>query len=311
MVRAVWKYLLLLLSVCLFCTPLYGQEGPSTERPVEVYFAAVDPEGDDYGPGSYVYPRNLAFRPYEGLYDLLSFRVSGDGEQLFFDVQIKQVTNPWNAPEGFIHPVIHIYVDTKPGGRTTPLSEALGVKMAPQYGWEFCLAGVGWESSRVVSLTTDQSLAANDLSAAYLPDQNLIRLTVPMAVMGRPQKSWRYYVLVGAYDGFGPGFLREIRAEAGDWHFGGAASAEAPRILDLLAPERGKYAQERQLQPEKDGPPVIYPVNMKKGIPWGYLGVAGLVLVLGGFFKRRMVITGFWLKGTAPGVDGKPQEDEK
>ena len=45
--------------------------------------------------------------------------------------------------------------------------------MAPQYGWEFCLAGVGWESSRVVSLTTDQSLAANDLSAAYLPDQKL------------------------------------------------------------------------------------------------------------------------------------------
>ena len=97
---------------------------------MEVYFTAGDPEGDDYGPGSYVYPRNLAFRPYEGLYDLLSFRVSGDGEHLFFDLQIKQVTNPWNAPEGFIHPVIHIYIDTKPGGKTTPFSEAFGVKLA-------------------------------------------------------------------------------------------------------------------------------------------------------------------------------------
>ena len=83
MVRAVWKYLLLLLSVCLFCTPLYGQEGPSTERPVEVYFAAVDPGGGRLRAGKLCPPRNLAFRPYEGLYDLLSFRVSGDGEQLF------------------------------------------------------------------------------------------------------------------------------------------------------------------------------------------------------------------------------------
>ncbi|NLC52598.1 MAG: hypothetical protein GX770_01335 [Firmicutes bacterium] len=306
-----WKYILLLLGVCLFCAPVQGHEGPGAERPVEVYFAAVDPEGDDYGPGSYVYPRNLAFRPYEGLYDLLWFQVSGDGEQLFFDLQIKEVTNPWNAPEGFIHPVINIYIDTKAGGRTTPLSEALGVKMAPPYGWEFCLEGVGWESSRLVSLTADQTLASADLAAVYLPDQNLIRLTVPMALVGRPQKSWRYYVLVGAYDGFGPGFLREIRAEPGDWHFGGAKTPEAPRILDLLAPERGKYAQERQLQPGKDGLPVIYPFNMEKRIPWGYFGAAGLLLALGGLLKRRMVITGFWLKGTTPGEDGKLQKDEK
>ena len=95
-----------------------------------------------------------------------------------------------------------------------------------------------------------------------------------MAVVGRPQKSWRYYVLVGAYDGFGPGFLREIRPEPGDWHFGGATMDEAPRVLDLLAPDRGKYAQERQLQPGKDGIPVLYPVNMGKGVPWGYLGAA-------------------------------------
>ncbi|MBA2133150.1 glucodextranase DOMON-like domain-containing protein [Capillibacterium thermochitinicola] len=215
-----WKYLLFFLGLCLLCAPVQGQVG-GAQRPVEVYFEAVDPAGDDYGPGSYIYPRNLAFRPYEGLYDLLWFRVAGDGEQLFFDLRIKQVTNPWNAPEGFIHPVIHIYLDTRPGGRTAPLSEALGVKMAPQYGWEFALVGVGWESSRLVYLSGDQTLVETDLTAVYLPDQNIIRLSVPMAVVGRPQKSWRYYVLVGAYDGFGPGFLREIRTEPGDWHFGG------------------------------------------------------------------------------------------
>ncbi|MBA2133149.1 hypothetical protein G5B42_06285 [Hydrogenispora sp. UU3] len=65
------------------------------------------------------------------------------------------------------------------------------------------------------------------------------------------------------------------------------------------------------MRPGKDGPPVIYPVNMKKGLPWGYLGAAGLVLLLGGVLKRRMVITGFWLKGTAFGDKSKPGKDEK
>ncbi|NLM36773.1 MAG: hypothetical protein GX202_01440 [Firmicutes bacterium] len=306
-----WKYLLFFLGLCLFCAPVQGQVEPGAARPAEVYFEAVDPAGDDYGPGSYIYPRNLAFRPYEGLYDLLWFRVAGDGQQLFFDLRIKEVTNPWNAPEGFIHPVIHIYLDTRPGGRTAPLSEALGVKLAPQYGWEFALVGVGWESSRLVYLSGNQTLVETDLTAIYLPDQKIIRLMAPVAVVGQPQKSWRYYVLVGAYDGFGPGFLREIRSEPGDWHFGGAAHAAAPRILDLLAPERGKYAQERQLQPGKEGMPVIYPVNRKKGIPWGYLGAAGLVLVLGGVLKRRPVITGFWLKGTALDDNNKPGKNEK
>ena len=86
---------------------------------------------------------------------------------------------------------------------------------------------------------------------------------------------------------------------------------EAPRVLDLLAPARGKYAQERQLQPGKDGIPVLYPVNMGKGVPWGYLGAAALVLFLAVLLKRRMVIIGFWLKGMGIGDGGEPPLDEK
>ncbi len=308
MVRSVWKYFLVFLGVCLVCTPGQGSVQPGREQPVEVYFEASDPEGDDYGPGDYIYPRNLAFRPYEGLYDLLKFRVSGAEESLFFDLWIKQISNPWNAPEGFIHPVIHIYIDTAAGGRTEPISEALGIRMAPQYGWEICLEGVGWESSRLVTVKADQTLESTDLVAAYLPDQQLIRLIVPAAQVGRPQKSWRYYVLIGAYDGFGPGFLREIRREPGDWHFGGATVDEnAPRILDLLAPERGRYTQERQLQPAKDGPPIIYPVNVKRGMAGGYWVALGLALVLGYLLiKKPLVITGFWFRGPELGKDGEP-----
>jgi carbohydrate-binding DOMON domain-containing protein len=308
----VYKYFLVFLSLCLFCTPGQGSVQSEREQPIAIYFEASDPEGDDFGPGGYVYPRNLAFRPYEGLYDLLKFRVSGNKEKLFFDLWIKEISNPWNAPEGFIHPVINIYIDTVPGGRTEPLSEAMGVRMAPRYGWEICLEGVGWESSRLVTVKADQTLASKDLVAAYLPDQQLIRLTVPTEEIGLPQKSWRYYVLIGAYDGFGPGFLREIRPEPGDWHFGGAVLAEnAPRVLDLLAREKGRYAQDKQLQPGKDGIPTIYPFIEKTGIAWGYWLTLGLALALGYLWQKRLVITGFWFRGAKIGKDGLPQKEEK
>ncbi|HEY8391420.1 MAG TPA: glucodextranase DOMON-like domain-containing protein [Capillibacterium sp.] len=304
-----WKYLLLFLGVCLVCSLAGTGAGPAGDRSTAVYFEAADPAGDDYGPGGYIYPQNFAFRPYEGLYDLLRFRVSGNDEALFFDLQIKEITNPWNAPEGFIHPVIHIYLDLAPGGRTEPLYEEMGVRMPPQYGWEVCLEGVGWESSRLVYLGEGGKLETTSLAAAYLPDQHVIRLTVPRARLGSPEKHWRYYVLIGAYDGFGPGFLREVRPEPGDWHFGGAPAGQiVPRVLDLLAPERGKYTQERQLRPGKDGWPVVYPFNRRKELPWGYLVLGGLLLALGYYLSRRLVITGFWFKGAELDKDGLPVE---
>ncbi|HAH97520.1 MAG TPA: hypothetical protein DCL69_11575, partial [Firmicutes bacterium] len=38
-----------------------------------VYFEMEDPSGDDYGPGTYLYPQNESFSPYSGLFDLIRF----------------------------------------------------------------------------------------------------------------------------------------------------------------------------------------------------------------------------------------------
>ncbi len=299
MVRPVLRLIIFLTVLCLGLSPL-GSGAPGKGQAPAVYFEATDPEGDDYGPGSYLYPQNIAFQPYEGLFDLLKFRVSGDEQNLYFDLQIKRISNPWNAPEGFIHPVIHIYLDTARGGKTEPLYAELGVNFPPQYGWEYCLEGVGWESSRLTYLKPDGGLESTTVLAGYLPEHHLIRLAVPVELIGRPRKDWKYYVLIGSYDGFGPGFLRAVRKEPGDWVFGGGAEG-APLVLDLLAPAKGRYAQERQLSfPRKDGQPVVvYPINCEKGFPWGFLLPALLLLGVGFLLAKRVKIFGFWLKNKA------------
>ena len=295
-----FRIIIALMAFFLVASPLPGSGEKENNNSTVVYFETKDPEGDDYGPGSYIYPRNLAFKPYNGLLDLLFFRVSGQAQNIFFDINFKKISNPWNAPEGFIHPVIHIYLDTAKGGRTEPLNEALGVSFPPQYGWEYCLEGIGWESSRLTYLTPQGSLESTELLAYYLPEQHIIRLAVPVELIGRPQKNWKYFVLVGSYDGFGPGFLREIRKEPGDWVFGGGSDDNgSPRVIDLLAPDKGRYSQERQLSfPKKNGKPVlVYPINLKTRISWGFFLLPLLILIVGYLIKKRLVIFGFWLKG--------------
>ncbi len=296
--RKVIRIMIILTTLLLSVNPVIGIE--KEDCSTIIYFEAEDPEGDDYGPGSYIYPRNLAFKPYEGLFDLLNFCVSGNDDFIFFNIKIKSITNPWSAPEGFIHPVIHIYIDKAEGGKTKPLNEALGVEFSPKYAWEYCLEGIGWESSMLTFVNSQGELESIRIAAHFIPEEHLIRLTVPIEVMGKPQRKWKYYVLIGSYDGFGPGFLREVRMEPGDWFFGGGCGDGAePRVIDLLAPSGGKYSQERQLSyPKKDGKPVIvYPINIKTGIAWGYIVFPILFLLIGFLAKKRFTIFGFWLKG--------------
>ena len=214
----------------------------------------------------------------------MAFRVWSDrrGEEIYFDVKIKNVTNPWVAPEGFIHPVIHIYIATGNGTNSEPVNEGPRVVFSPRHRWEFALTGVGWENSAVYHRDTTGRLQETAITAAYLQAEDLIRLAVPKRLIGTPKANWRYYVFTGSYDGFGPGFFREIKKEADEWFFGGGSGEEnVPRVLDLLAPAGGRYAQEKQLQVLPGGQMAcLYPVGTGRKWdswqPWLLLPLIGV-----------------------------------
>ena len=85
----------------------------------QVMFEMQDPAGDDYGPGMYTYPTNIAFSPGRGHYDLINFKVFQDDDYVFFDFEFTLLDNTWQADEGFSHQLIDLYIDTgEEGGRT-------------------------------------------------------------------------------------------------------------------------------------------------------------------------------------------------
>jgi len=208
-----------------------------------------DPVGDDYGPGTYVYPTHKAFVP--GLFDLTHFKVSHDAEYVYFDATFREVTNPWNAPEGFSHQLINIYIDTTPGaGRTDTIRKGALVAFERKHAWDLVIKALGWGGCRVFTAqdTAEARGISEGLSASVLPDGKTVRIAVPKAIIGEPGKGWGYYVLVGSQDAFGDDDFRPVMEEAGSWTFGGGTDLDIdPNVIDMLAPARGRGSQERLL----------------------------------------------------------------
>ncbi|MGE5599556.1 MAG: glucodextranase DOMON-like domain-containing protein [Bacteroidota bacterium] len=284
----------LLIVLCL------ALAGPGQAARDDADFYQADPAGDDYGPGTYIYPRNKAFEPWRGLYDLRAFAVIATAREVHFDLTLADLRNPWSAPEGFSHQLFEIYLHRGQGnGRTEPLARGAYVRFAPEYPWDVLLKAAPWDSSELIILGADGQPRKAPLQAG-LAGPRTVRLSVPRNLIGEPQPSWRYYVLVGSYDGFGEDNFRPIMAKAGEWHFGGGRDdGLEPQVIDLLAPARGRYSQEKQLNsydPKTKQPALLMPVGP------GFIPGTGvfpwtLVLVLGGL----LILAAWWNWYAPPG----------
>lgn len=280
--------------------------------PAKIYFTMQDPIGDEHGYGTYHYPSNVAFQPYQGLFDITEFKVwSEQPGTVYFDTTFVKVTNPWMAPEGFIHQNLRIMVDSIPQqGQTQLPKKGAYVCFNPKFGWDFCLKVVGWGNSQII---TDYSgeLKYQPIKAELLGDNKTIRASVPETLIGKPNRHWKYYVLVGSFDGFGEDFFRKVRKDHGEWHIGGGFDQIGePQIMDILAYKSGNQNQVRQLKSfdlNNNKLAMLNPVgdriislNLR-----GWLGICLCFFLIGGLglvsyrFFRNGQIFWFWAKQPA------------
>lgn len=269
-----------------------------------VYFQMNDPVGDEHGFGTYQYPTNIAFQPYRGLFDITGFKVwSEKNGVIYFDTGFAKITNPWAAPEGFIHQNLRIFINLAPNqGSTTLPKQGAFVCFNPKYPWSIGLKIVGWGNSQLI-IFQNGKLKYQPLPVGLLSDHQTIRAIIPESIAGIPTKHWHYYVFVGSYDGFGKDFFRRIRKEPGEWQFGGGFDREgAPQILDLLAESTGAHTQEKQLHSfdfRTGKLAELYPVGadlvyQKYFDNYYLLGICLLVVIFSGlaflFLKIRKIV---------------------
>ncbi|NLG83281.1 MAG: hypothetical protein GX493_01445 [Firmicutes bacterium] len=258
-------------------------------------FRMEDPPGDDFGPGTYLYPKNKVFAPYHGHFDLRSFSVAIVGEEVHYEVTMGLMANPWQAPEGFSHQVIEVYIHRGRQGRNEPPVPGTSVRFAPDYPWDVRLKAAPWEAGELLFLRPDGRMERRFLRVG-LAGPRTIRMTVPLSLLGWPSSKWRYYVLVGSYDGFAEDNFRPVMAKPGEWHFGGGRDdGWDPNVIDLLAPPRGRFSQERQLgsfDAARGEYAVLFPVG-PGGLPGARLPGGPMILLV-------LLLIGGWMLWYAP-----------
>jgi len=203
-----------------------------------------DPEGDDYGPGYYVYPQNGVFKP--GTFDLKSLTIYETEKDYIFGVKVGSLENPWNGPYGFSQQIFFLYIDYKDGGNASPLKNSLNYSTS--FSWDLGAIISGWNDANGIFDDKLTMLGPIDTYVGY--ENKEVVFTIPKKYLPQLDNATLLLTLY-SYDGYGTESLRALNPTRGEWEFGGAKSANAPKVMDMLFPEKGY--QEKVLSTYESG----------------------------------------------------------
>ncbi len=205
-----------------------------------VVWEVQDPQGDDYGPGSYTYPTDAVFAA--GVLDLAGFTVGYDDEHIVFKFTIHgPLNNPWGSPTGLALQTFDVYIDQDgvPGSGNTMLLPARNARVRAEDAWDVAVTIEGWQPGVYVPDGKGGVRFVEDAAIQIVADPGNRRVTVrvPKRVLGDDPAGWRYAVVLCSQDGYGPNRIRDVLPRAEQWRVGGAPEGTThTRIMDLLWP---------------------------------------------------------------------------
>ncbi|MDP2885755.1 MAG: amylo-alpha-1,6-glucosidase [Ignavibacteria bacterium] len=202
-----------------------------------------DPEGDDKGSGSYVYPLTPLLKP--GSLDITRSTVSADDKNVYFKLRFRDLSNPgWHPEYGFqlTYVVIAIDKDNKPGSGQTAVGMNSNFSIDPRVAYETIIyvgAGVRISDSRGAVLAEYIPITGDEKNPLGDTRQKVIAFSVPLDVLGKPSTTWRYTVVVGCQDdhgGAGLGDFRTVETTAKEWTGGGRKKPADSNVYDVINP---------------------------------------------------------------------------
>ncbi|MFW5714188.1 MAG: glucodextranase DOMON-like domain-containing protein, partial [Brevefilum sp.] len=207
-----------------------------------------DPVGDDYGPGTYVYPEDAVFK--ESVFDANSFSVGYDQENLVLKFGfVGPVENPWGSPNGLSLQTLDVYIDTDPDSATgaRQLLPGRNAALVEGSGWEYVVWAEGWNPQVMqVDPETGSAVAYSEASSALKINvdtaKNEVVIRVPLYFFGEEEpENWAYAAVVLSQEGYpseGVWRVRDIAPTPAQYLLGGApADVNHTRIIDLILPE--------------------------------------------------------------------------
>lgn len=206
-----------------------------------------DPEGDDNGPGSYVYPTDRAYT--RGSFDLKSVTVEVDGDEVEIRAEIgARIEDPWRSEEwdgnGFSLQFIQVYIDVTAGdteGFTAGLP-GMNVQFPADQAWNRVVLMSPQGGARLQQEVNDKGgeLAAGVVIPATTRTQGRTIISrAPLSAIGGDPATWGIQVLVQSNEGFPTAtdiLTRPVNEFEGPHRFGGGSDYNCdPHVIDMLA----------------------------------------------------------------------------
>ena len=213
---------------------------------VAIALEVTDPDGDDYGPGSYTYPTDPLFVP--GSYDLTGFSVGESGDDLVFTFDLASpVLNTWDSPNGLSIQTFDVYVDTDPNTNNGARRFLPGRNASWESGsgWDRALTVEGWYPALYVAEPDGTTTETEPtFKVLVFSERGRVTARIPRELFGEGSPSeWSYAVAVMSQEGFpSPGVrrVRDVEPTPAQWRIGGGdGSINGTRILDLIMAEPG------------------------------------------------------------------------
>ncbi len=211
-----------------------------------VLLEVSDPEGDDFGPGTYTYPTDSVF-PAKA-YDLKTFRVAYDENNIIFKVELfGPIPNPWGSPNNLAIQTVDIYIDTDPGNGTgaRKLLPGRNLSLQAENGWDYAIWAEGW-TSQILSPDPETSepkeISTADYKIIVDPAGRSVTIRVAKALFENSNpENWGYAVVIMGQEGYpssGVWRIRDVEENSAQWRFGGAGkSTNHTRVIDMIWPD--------------------------------------------------------------------------
>ncbi len=222
-----------------------------------------DREGDDHGPGPYIYPVNRLYKP--GIFDLTDFSVAKDeAKNLIIKLRVAgPLENPLKAPNGFSFQTFDVYI-RNPRSKD-PAAAALlpgrNARVGNAEAWQYAIVAEGWEAA-IYKLDKQGQPIKSDLplKLSVSAADRTLTIKVPLAGLGDDPENWFYLpAVLGQDSNPAPGVLRvkDVEVSSSPDKFGGApnnpSDGNHTRILDIIIPSGGQ-SQEALLDNYKPSP---------------------------------------------------------
>jgi glucoamylase len=193
----------------------------SPAAPGTIVFSAPDPDGDDNGPGNYVYPTDPQF--HAGAFDLQAFEVIDDGAgNVVFRVRTRDLTPTFGSPLGA--QLVDVYVH-RPGAAPTSTAASFAqrnYRIADAGAWDRLIEVQGFGQRFVDASGTTLGtvkIGADDIT-------RFITFSVPAAALGgTPGPGWGFTVVLTGQDGFSADQARGFTATPEPFQFGVCSAA--------------------------------------------------------------------------------------